>query len=93
MVVFIVFVSALGGGIITKLLLNPVTKLISDMSAYIFVIHAVVINAVGIIMDRLPLSVPAAKVIYCITVPAVSLALSLAYSKAYDYVKKRRAAV
>lgn len=90
--VFIVFVSALGGGIFTKLLLNPVTKLISDMSAYIFVIHAVVINAVGIIMDRLPLSVPAAKVIYCITVPAVSLSLSLAYSKAYNYMKKRRAA-
>lgn len=85
-----VFICAVGKGILTKLLTNRVTGFISDMSAYIYIVQLVVIKAVSMVIERLPISLAVGKAVYCITIPLVTVMISVIYSKVCDSVKRRR---
>lgn len=72
---------AFGAGKISGLLTNRVTKYISRLSPYIFLIHYVVINVVTIIVTRLPLSFDIQHMIYIVCVFAFTFAFSALWDR------------
>ena len=83
---------ARGEGYITRAMDNPVVHFISDLSPYIYLIHFVMILAMTIIINRLPLSFGVRKFMYVTLIPTAVILCSMAYRAIEKKIRSRRTA-